>query len=114
MQERNTGYMLLSIGIAVMVITVIIAILTFIGILKPIGLFNITSPSFNTASFAPSIPGLPAPTGQDIKIIPTDAFNKLLNLGIEFLLMTFILSFGYKLADLGVKLLRPIKITEKA
>lgn len=112
MQERNTGYTLLSVGIAVMVITVLIIILTFIGILKPIGLFNITAPSFNTASLAPSIPGLPAPAGQEIKIIPTDAFNKMLNLGVEFLLMTFILSFGYKIADLGVKLIRPIKITE--
>lgn len=113
MAEKNTGYALLYFGIIVMVITAIVVTLTFVGILNPIPLFNIPAPSFNTGSLMPSIPGLPKAGGQEIQIIPTAGFNKLLNLGIELLLMGFILSFGFKLASLGVNLVRPIKITEK-
>lgn len=61
----------------------------------------------------PSIPGLPKTSGTDIEVIPTKPFNDMLNLGIEFMLMSFVMSFGFKLADLGVKLVRPIKITAK-
>ncbi|MFI5265679.1 MAG: hypothetical protein ACHQT7_02950 [Candidatus Levyibacteriota bacterium] len=113
MAERNFGFVLLSVGLLVMVACVIIIIMTFIGSLSPIALFNIPAPSINTSAFMPSIPGLPKAAGTDIQMIPTKPFNDLLNLGIEFMLMSFIMSFGFKLADLGVKLVRPIKITAK-
>lgn len=113
MQERNFGFGLISTGLLVMVACVIIVIMTFTGNLSPIALFNIPAPSINTSSFMPSIPGLPKATGTDIQMIPTKPFNDMLNLGIEFMLMSFIMSFGFKLADLGVKLVRPIKIVAK-
>lgn len=113
MQERNFGFGLLAGGIIIMIIAVIIVLLTFTGVISPIPLFNIPAPSLNTSSFMPSIPGLPKSAGTDIQIIPTKPFNDLLNLGTELLLMGFIVSFGYKLADLGVKLVRPIKVNVK-
>lgn len=113
MSEKQIGYSLLAVGITIMSIALIIAIMLFTGYLKPFPLFNIPAPSINTGSMIPSIPGLPAAKGENIEILPTKAFNDLLNLGIQFLLMTFIMSFGFKLADLGIKLLRPIKIEAK-
>lgn len=113
MTERNTGYSLLGVGLLIMFIAVGIIILTLTNNMKPISVFNIPAPTLNTASFMPHIPGFPKPTGTDIVLLPTAAFNKLLNIGVEFMLMYFIMSFGFKLADLGVKLIRPIKISAK-
>lgn len=114
MTEKQIGYMLLLIGITIMCIAVIIVIMLFSGSLKPFPLFNIPAPSFNTGAMMPSIPGLPAAKGETIEVLPTKAFNEMLNLGLQFLLMTFIMSFGFKIADLGIKLLRPIKIETKS
>lgn len=105
MQEKNVGYILLGVGVITMFVAVGVVILTFTGNMAPVSVFNIKAPTIDTSSFVPKLLG----GGQKIEIIPTTAFNKLLNLGIEFLLMTFILSFGFKLADLGVKLVRPLR-----
>ncbi|MBP6913441.1 MAG: hypothetical protein KBC00_02420 [Candidatus Levybacteria bacterium] len=105
MQEKNIGYVLLGLGVISMFIAVGVVILTFTGNMSPVSVFNIAAPTLDTSSFVPKLLG----GGQKIEIIPTTAFNKLLNLGVEFLLMTFILSFGFKLADLGVKLVRPVR-----
>ncbi len=113
MTERQTGYTLLGIGIAIMCTAVLLVVLLFSGTINPISLFNIPAPSINTGAMMPSIPGLPAAKGENIEILPTKVFNDMLNLGVQFLLMTFIMSFGFKLADLGTKLLRPIKIEQK-
>lgn len=113
MTEKQTGNTLLYTGIGIMIIAGIIVILLFTGNIQPIPLFNIPAPTLNTGSLVPSIPGIPSAPGEEITILPTKDFNNLLNLGIQFLLMTFIMSFGFKLADLGTKLLRPIKIESK-
>lgn len=110
MEEKQIGYALLGIGITVMFLSAVIVLLTFTGIIKPVSLFNIPAPTLNTGSFMPQIPGLPKSQGTDIEIFPTESFNLLLNISVMFFLMTFLMSFGFKLADLGVKLLRPIKV----
>ncbi|MDO8269068.1 MAG: hypothetical protein Q7T54_00140 [Candidatus Levybacteria bacterium] len=113
MQERRIGYILLGVGIFVMIAAVITVVLSFTGKVTPYKLFNIPAPSFNTANLIPGIPGLPKAQGEKIEVLPTEAFSNILNLGVQFMLMTFVMSFGFKLADLGVKLLRPIKIEAK-
>lgn len=110
MSEKNLGYLFLGGGLLVMIGALLIVIFLFTGVIKPYKMIDIKAPSFNTANLVPSIPGLPKPTGEKIEVIPTAALNHMVNLGVQFLLMTFIMSFGFKIADLGVKLLRPIKI----
>ncbi|HMS22763.1 MAG TPA: hypothetical protein PKA38_03275 [Candidatus Levybacteria bacterium] len=105
MQEKNIGYSLLGVGVITMFIAVGVVILTFTGNMTPVSVFNIAAPTIDTSAFVPKLLG----GGQKIEIIPTTAFNKLLNLSVEFLLMTFVLSFGFKLADLGVKLVRSVR-----
>ncbi|MGE5042320.1 MAG: hypothetical protein ACM3IJ_05470 [Candidatus Levyibacteriota bacterium] len=113
MEEKGLGYILLTAGLVVMVICVGIIILMFTGNMKPFPVLNIPSPTFNTASFMPEIPGIPKAAGQEIQLIPTDAFNKVLNLGLSVFFLGFVMSFGFRVADLGVKLIRPIKIEAK-
>lgn len=113
MTETQTGNILLYSGIGVMGVSVLLVILLFTGTIEPTSLFNIPAPTLNTGSLIPSVPGLPAAQGEKITILPTKDFNNMLNLGVQFLLMTFLMSFGFKLADLGTKLLRPIKIEQK-
>lgn len=96
-----------------MLCTLLFVIFLFTGIAKPYKMIDIVAPSFNTANLVPSVPGLPKPIGEKIEVIPTATLNHMVNLGVQFLLMTFIMSFGFKIADLGVKLLRPIKIEAK-
>lgn len=113
MSEKNLGYSLLGVGIVIMVAVLLFVIFLFTGVVKPYKMIDIVAPSFNTANLIPSVPGLPKPTGEKIEVIPTATLNHMANLGIQFFLMTFIMSFGFKIADLGVKLLRPIKIEAK-
>lgn len=113
MEEKKVGYSLLAGGIIVMIIAFVTVVLLFTGVISPVKLFTIPSPSFNTSNLIPSVPGLPAPKGEKIEILPTETFSTVLNLGVQFILMTFVMSFGFKLADLGVKLIRPIKIEAK-
>lgn len=47
-------------------------------------------------------------------LIPPEVLNQTLNLSTQFFLMTFILGFGYKLANLGVQLIRPINVKLKS
>lgn len=110
MQEKSVGYSLLIVGLFVMLFAVGFVSLMFLGKIKPVGVLSIPSPSFNTASMMPEIPGVPKPAGQNVQLIPTEAFNKMINMGINFFFMGFILSFGFKLADLGIKMLRPVKV----
>lgn len=113
MSERQIGYVLLGGGIFVMFVAFVIVVLLFTGIIQPVKLFSIPAPSFDTGNLMPEIPGIPQAAGEKVEIIPTDAFNRILNIGIQFLLMTFTMSFGFKIANLGVKLVRPIKIEAK-
>lgn len=113
MSEKQIGVGLLGIGIFIMFASVVIVVLLLTGIIKPVKVFDIPAPSINTSSLMPSVPGLPAPKGEKVEILPTAAFSQIINTSIQFLMMTFIMSFGFKLADLGVKLLRPIKIEAK-
>ncbi len=113
MEGKSIGYSLLGAGLFVMLFAVGFVTLMFLGKISPVKVLSIPAPTFNTASMMPDIPGIPKPAGQNVTLIPTDAFNKLLNMGINFFFMGFILSFGFKLADLGIKLLRPVKVEAK-
>lgn len=113
MSERTNGFIFLYSGLLVMLFAFSIVILVFLGKIEPYKFFEIPAPSIDTANLVPSIPGVPKPAGQKIEFLPTKDFNRILNIGITYFLMTFILSFGFKISDLGVKLVRPIKIESK-
>ena len=114
MPEKNVGYALLGIGILTMFAAFLFIVIIFIGGIDPIPVVNINAPSFDTSALVPQIPGLPAPSASKVELIPASDFNKIINLTTNLFFMGFIMSFGFKLADLGVKLIRPIKIEAKS
>lgn len=128
MSEKITGYSLLSLGLGIMIFCAVNIFMVFTNKAKPFSYFNIASnnnsnnqgsslnvndlvkqmQSGNQNSLSESIP-LPK-----FDLIPPEVLNQTLNLSTQFFLMTFILGFGYKLASLGIQLLRPINVKLKA
>lgn len=117
MSSKTTGYAFLSIGVFIMVLSVVLVILAFINIIHPT-YFSVSPKSTNpTTTSNIDLNSLNA-TGQpnlsalvpSLNIIPPGVLDNALNLSAHFLLMTFIGGFGHKLAMIGVNLIRPIVI----
>ncbi len=124
MNEKVIGYSLLVFGIGIMVFCVVNVFMVFTNRAKPFQVFNIPSnnssgnsaTSLNIDDFVRSLQSddatnlnrsLPQPK---IDILPPEVLNQSLNLTTHFFLMSFLLGFGYKLASLGVQLVRPINV----
>jgi len=122
MGEKVSGYLLLSIGLLIMIICVINIIMVFTNKAKPFSVFNIqSSGSTNTPSLNDLVSQLQKnnPNASSVQlpkldILSPEVLNQTLNLSTHFFLMSFILGFGYKLASLGVNLVRPINVKLKS
>lgn len=125
MSERIIGYILLGIGILMIILTTLQIFSVFTGKDAPIQVFTLESTkktqqtstsdllekiqqgdiSALLESGSGSIPGL--------EVISPEAIYKLLNITVYYFLMMFLLNVGYKIASLGVQMLRPIKVEVK-
>lgn len=116
-----TGYLLLVVGLIIMIISVINIFLVFTNRAKPFSVFNLPSDSSSNSSL--NISDLISQLQQNnpnalsqtistpkLDILSPEVLNKTLNLSSHFFLMSFLLGFGYKLASLGVSLVRPINV----
>lgn len=115
MNERVTGYILLIAGLIIMFGALIQVLLVFTGRIQPISTFSIESPKLSLSAFMPQLPtgSLPLPAGtgdQSLELLPTADFNKMINMSVTIFLMGFVLSFGFKIASLGVMMLRPVVV----
>lgn len=113
MNEKAIGYILLTAGILLMCGALLQVFLVFTGKTNPASVFSVAAPQVSLDTFMPALPaGLPIPQAntRGIELIPTDTFNKLLNMFATIFLMGFVLSFGVKIASLGVMMLRPIVV----
>ncbi|PIZ61864.1 hypothetical protein COY16_05820 [Candidatus Roizmanbacteria bacterium CG_4_10_14_0_2_um_filter_39_13] len=126
--EKIVGYSLLGLGIIFMFFATFQIVLTFTGRVSPIQIIKSTPQknNQNTANnFDKSNPEellkqaqqdplslLSSGGGFDISsIIDQKAINNMLNLTVHYFIMQFLLSLGYKLALLGVQMIRPLKIS---
>lgn len=100
-----------------MTFAVVLVILAFTNIIHPtyiptpksttpIGASNIDLNSLSESGGKLSLPALM----PSLNILPPGVLENALNLSAHFLLMTFIGGFGYKLAMIGVNLIRPIVV----
>jgi len=108
-----------------MTVSVINIFMVFTNQSTPFSVFNISSSSSlnindiisslqkNDPSASNSAFGN-ATTAPKLDILPPEVLNKTLNLSTHFFLMSFILGFGYKLANLGTQLIRPINVRLKS
>lgn len=118
------GYLLLFLGLGIMVFCVINVFMVFTNRVKPISAFNISSDSSestfnvndiiskmqkNNPNVADELTRMPK-----LDLIPPEALNQALNLSSHFFLMSFLLGFGYKIANLGVQMIRVIKVKLKS
>ena len=123
MSEKITGYLLLVTGIVVMVFSALSVYSVFTGKSQPVHLFAISGISIDFGQIVGGMlpPELAGQAGaqtskrpaQKREVIPGDVMNQLFNLLSYLMLMGFLMNFGYKLAELGVQMLRPIKVTLK-
>lgn len=124
MTERTTGYILLVIGIIIMVFATFQIIFVFTGKTNGVALFqyekseqesnanldinSLLSQVQNSGGQGMSLDQMPS-----MQLIDPETLNKVLNLTVYYLIMQFLLGLGFKLASLGVQLLRPIQVQMK-
>lgn len=125
MSEKVIGYLLLATGIIFIGFSTYSLYSVFVKKAKPINLFSYPAISIDPNQFAPqlSIPSqisLPPETAQNLEqlqvenqtkkteIISADMLNDSANIFAHLMLMGFLATIGFKLASLGISLIRPI------
>jgi hypothetical protein len=82
---------------------------------QPVQLFNLSSFSLDLSQLSGySYPGDTKQSSSPTELFPASAMNDVANLSAHFILMGFLVSVGYKVASLGVQMLRPIEVQLKS
>ena len=113
MDIKTVGYLLLSIGLFVLSFSTINIYQVFTGRTHPYQLISQKELSFNLSQFLPegqSTSSEDSGKKTQLELLSADTINNSANLMFHLALMTFISASGFKIAILGVQLLRPINI----
>lgn len=103
MSEKVTGYTLLIIGLIVIVFAAVSAYQVFTGTVQPLPVINASGIALDMASLAPGQKG-------SMELFSAKDLNLVSNLTVHYLLMTFLVTVGSKIAGLGIQLLRTIEV----
>lgn len=116
MSEKVTGYLLLLTGILMIFGSLVGVYFVFTGRSQPY-------PVFDLPAITLDLSGLMEAEGQEAQqlaasganleteLVKGDVLNKPLNFASYLLFMSFILNVGFKIASLGVQMVRPVKVT---
>ncbi|MBN1262914.1 MAG: hypothetical protein JW991_01000 [Candidatus Pacebacteria bacterium] len=124
--EKLAGYLLLAVGLGVIVASAFSIYQVFTGLKTPPEVFSFEAPGITLPGqqnyqirlpegyelperFSLSDPGEKSPP-QELKLLPDEVVNGLVNMSIYLLLMGFLSSVGFKIAALGIKLVKEIKM----
>lgn len=114
MSEKLVGYVLLSVGILIILGSVLNVYQVFNKQASAVSLFSFPGISIDlgkvVASQLPKDVALPQGTAMQQEIIPAKMLNESANIAAHLFLMGFVASAGYKIASLGVEMLRPIQV----
>lgn len=124
MVEKIIGYILLVFGITIILYSATNTYLVFTKQQPPISLFNFSGISMDLSKFIPNI-GTPIEDSQVLKqtkisnsgkaeFISADMINQSSNIFAHLMLMGFLATIGFRLASLGISLIRPIVVHLKA
>ena len=125
MNEKRTGYIMLGIGILIMIFASIQIVLVFTGKAVPMPLFEASQENSGfdldgllkqiqqTSPYQVPTAGTAPQTTPTVSLMDTNSINKALNLMVYYFIMQILLGLGYKLASLGVQLIRPIEVVMK-
>jgi len=100
MTGKIVGYLLLVTGLGVILFAVLSGYSAFAKKSIPLKFFNLAGISIQANKQA----GIPA-----MEIVPKTTINEVANLAAYLALMGFLINAGYKVALLGVGLLRPVR-----
>jgi hypothetical protein len=117
--KNKLGFLLVAIGVCIMIFSALETIRVFTGTKNPIVIFEVKNEVASQDSVAKTkgiIDELPeslkniiantASGAQQATMFPIEQIYAVLNLGGFYLLMHFLLGFGYKIASLGISLLK--------
>jgi len=133
MTEKIVGYGMLLGGLLTIILAGLNVFGVFTGRIQPMTLFRFQSISIDSSqlvnqTYDLNMEGLPPEqvalleqvfdqqkqtTSQKIEILPAEILNQTTNVFGHLILMGFIASIGYKVAGLGVLLIRPIVVKLK-
>lgn len=105
--EKLVGYILLAIGLAIIAGAAFNVYQVFNNLSKPVELFSFPGVALDLSSL---VPGLPANSNTKAEILPASVLNQSANVAAHLFLMGFVVSIGYKIASLGVSLVRTIEV----
>lgn len=126
--EKLFGYILLAVGLFLIFAATYMVYGVLTGGAKPPQVFNVEAPNFQLPTDTSQILELPEgatlaaglrltrdsnQSSPGIKLIPDEVFNGSLNISLYYLAMMFLASSGAKIAGLGVKMIKDIKIQIK-
>ena len=104
--DKLIGYVLLSLGLLMIFAALFMIYQILTGKSKPPKVFDVVAPSIKLPTESSNV-------GSEFKIIPDEVFNGVLNIGMYYLLMMFLASSGAKIAGIGVKMIKDIKVQIK-
>lgn len=104
MSEKIVGYLLLTIGVFVILFSALGVYTAFIKKSVPLKFFDLPGVTIQ----ANKQMGIP-----EMEIVPKGSVNETANLVAYLALMGFLVGAGYKLAMVGVGLLRPVVIKQR-
>ena len=111
MSEKIVGYALLSVGLVIILFAGFSVFQVFTNQSQPVQLFTMPGISIDMRQLlsgaAPELADIDLPP-MDQEIVSAEMVNKPLNLFAHVTLMGFIAGVGFKLAQLGVMLVRTI------
>jgi hypothetical protein len=96
--EKIIGYILLTLGIILLLFSIVEMVTVYYGYASPPKLFDLQDIS------------LPGDNGSNVSLIQGAQVSQLPNLFFWFILMGFVLLAGGKIASLGVSMIKDIKV----
>jgi hypothetical protein len=100
--EKILGYVLLGLGIALLLFSIVEMLYVYYGIILPPNLVSTSDIS---------LPG--GQNGANVTLLSGVEMSQILNLSFWYLLMFFIMAAGGKIASLGVSMVKDIKVEVK-
>jgi len=122
MSEKVVGYILLAIGLFIIIFTLVNVYGLVAGSTQPFQVFNLDSISIDLNQLSQGTVKLPQeledmgvsvepPQGSSVQeIFPSSILNQTSNVFVHIIILGFVASVGYKIAHLGVQMLRPIVV----
>lgn len=102
MTEKVIGYTLLILGLGIILFSALNVYRVFTKQTEAVKIFSAEKTATST-----KISGSAIPMGPELLGLAPDTLNSSLNFTFHLLFMGFIAGIGYKLASLGVSLIRP-------